>query len=370
MFGKMAKINWFHGALGAMALVLAQGSTKGAAAEFDAEKHFKGKTITIVVDFKTGGGTDAEARYFAAYWGKFIPGNPRIQVTNLFPKPSGRNYVWKSKPDGLTLNFLASADIGDEVTNKNIEFKSSAAFTQIGAHSKRDVILVTRGTVPFNDIHDAKGSKTPIIMGQPVTDVSELDGKLLGTGLLAMWFDAPLKVHTVARSGSNDALLMIERGDINTDIFGSLWYSLPRVRPTWFSKGYVKVIADMSHPDAPKIPNSEISMPVPNVVTWMSPEQRSLWEGLYLPEVLFGKAIAAPPNMPPELTKVLRDAYVNALNNPEFAQGLEKIQGQPIALLRGEKMQEIMDNATVAFAKDLPRFNEVRQQVYDRYFKQ
>jgi tripartite-type tricarboxylate transporter receptor subunit TctC len=350
--------------------VLALTVVSASAADFDAEKYFKGKTITIIVDFKTGGGTDTEARYFAANWGKFIPGKPRITVSNLFPKPAGRNYVWKAAPDGLTLNFLASADIGDHLTDRKSEFKSSAAFTAIGAHSKRDVILVSRGTVPFADIHAAKGSKTPILMGQPISDVEDLDGKLLGTGLLALWFDAPLKVNAVARSGSNDALLMIERGDINTDIFGSLWYSLPRIRPTWFSKGYVKVIADMSHPDAPKIPNSEIAMPVPNVVDWMTPEQRDLWNGIYLPEVLFGKGIAGPPNMSPELTKTLRDAYANALKDPEFAAGLEKIQGQPIALLTGEAVQPLMEEATEAFTKYLPQFNDIRQQVYDRYFKQ
>ena len=61
------------------------------AADFDAAKHFKNKTIRLIVDFKPGGGTDTQARYFSRYWGKFLPGNPRITVSNLFPNPSGRN---------------------------------------------------------------------------------------------------------------------------------------------------------------------------------------------------------------------------------------------------------------------------------------
>jgi tripartite-type tricarboxylate transporter receptor subunit TctC len=43
------------------------------AADFDAAKHFKGQTMRLVVDFKPGGGTDIQARYFSRFWGKFVP---------------------------------------------------------------------------------------------------------------------------------------------------------------------------------------------------------------------------------------------------------------------------------------------------------
>ena len=36
---------------------------------FDAEAHFKGKTIRMVVGFNPGGGTDTQARFLAAKWG-------------------------------------------------------------------------------------------------------------------------------------------------------------------------------------------------------------------------------------------------------------------------------------------------------------
>ena len=77
------------------------------AADINPETYFKGKTISLVVDFRPGGGTDLHARHFAQTFGKFIPGNPNIVVRNISPNPAGRNYVWKSKPDGLTISFLA-----------------------------------------------------------------------------------------------------------------------------------------------------------------------------------------------------------------------------------------------------------------------
>lgn len=35
------------------------------------------------VGFGPGGGTDLQARHFAANWSKYMPGNPRFQVTNI-----------------------------------------------------------------------------------------------------------------------------------------------------------------------------------------------------------------------------------------------------------------------------------------------
>ena len=336
---------------------------QAAAADFDAEKHFKGKTIRLVVDFKPGGGTDIQARYFAGNWGKFIPGKPRLAVTNLFPNPSGRNYTWKSAPDGLTLSFVASPGIGDNLVDPMAEYESEKN-TQIGSHAKRDTVLLVRGTVPYNSLLEAKGGKTILTLADSSGSAADLTGKRLGVGLLAMWFGAPMRAAVVARSGTADALLMLERGDVNSWIADSQWYALTKLRPGWFASGFVKPLAEMGHPDTPASPNSEIAMPLPNVTTWMSDEQKEIWKGIFLPEVVYGKAIIGPPNMPPAITKTLRDAFEAAVTDPQFAEGLEKIQGQPVSLMRGEKAQALMDETLAAFKTQLPRYNELREQVY------
>ena len=110
-------------------------------------------------------------------------------------------------------------------------------------------------------------------------------------------------------------------------------------------------------------------MPIPNVVEWMTEEQRDIWNGIYMPEVVAGKGLIGPPEMPADIAKALRDAFADAMNDPTFAAQLEKLQGQPVALIRGEKMQEMMEEATVAFRKYLPRYKDFQQQVYDRHFR-
>ena len=348
-----------------LALLLLPALTAAKAEEFDAAKHFRGKSIRLMVDFKPGGGTDIQARYFAANWGKLIPGNPKMTVSNLFPKPSARNYTWKAAPDGLTLSFLGSLGIGDDLVDSAAQFKPEE-FVQIGSHATRDLVVIARGTLPYDTIPEGRSSKTVLTFADSVGSIEDISGKLLAVGMLALWLDVPMRIATVARSGSADSLVMLERGDVNGYLAGSHWYSLPALRPGWFSKGYVKVIADLGHPDSPSLPNDEISMPVPNAITWLNDEQKALWKGIYLPDVLSGKSISGPPGMPPDIAKALRDSYADAVTDPTFAKGLEKIQGQPAALLRGERLQELVLEASKAFKEQLPRYNEIRQQVYDR----
>lgn len=73
--------------------------------------YFDGKTIKLVVGFGAGGGVDIAVRTFAQFYGKYVPGNPKIVVQNL-PGAGGAkvvNFIYeKAKPDGQTLLFSPS----------------------------------------------------------------------------------------------------------------------------------------------------------------------------------------------------------------------------------------------------------------------
>ena len=337
-----------------------------AAADINPDTYFKGKTINLIVDFKPGGGTDLHARHFAQTFGKFIPGNPNIVVRNIAPNPAGRNYVWKSKPDGLTISFLAAPGIGAEFTDAASDFESDK-FEYIGSHTGRDLILLARDTVPYKTLKDAKGGKVVLTMGETVGRPEDISGKVLASSLLSYWMDAPMKILPVAQSGTADSLVMLERGDINTFVGGAIWYSLPRMREGWFKKGFLKPIADLSNPDIKLESNGETVMELENAINWLTPEQRDIWEGLVLPEVLAGKALATTQKTPPAIVKILRTSYENAFKDKEFAAGVEKIQREPITLITGEDMQKSVVRLHAAFKKHLPEYKKYQKLIYDRY---
>ncbi len=67
---------------------------------------YKGKTITVIINYGAGGPTDVEGRLLAKHLAKHIPGQPRIVVKN---RPGaggivGTNYMADvARPDGLTV---------------------------------------------------------------------------------------------------------------------------------------------------------------------------------------------------------------------------------------------------------------------------
>src|SRR5713101_2403163 len=67
---------------------------------------YSGKTVTIIVGYKPGGGYDATARLLARHLPKHIPGKPTVIVQNM---PGGNsiiaaNHLYNvARPDGLTI---------------------------------------------------------------------------------------------------------------------------------------------------------------------------------------------------------------------------------------------------------------------------
>ena len=83
-----------------------------------AEVSFKGKTVTIVVPFKEGGGSDVLSRLFQPFLQRYLPGNPKVIVYNRpgGAATKGSNYFErKAKPDGLTAIAISTSTLVSQV---------------------------------------------------------------------------------------------------------------------------------------------------------------------------------------------------------------------------------------------------------------
>ncbi|MFH1484459.1 MAG: hypothetical protein ABIH46_00165 [Chloroflexota bacterium] len=79
----------------------AQPTSTGTASSFT----LAGKTVTLIVPYTPGGGTDVSGRAYAQFLGKYLPGKPQVIVRNM---PGGEttigvNYAYGTKPNGQTL---------------------------------------------------------------------------------------------------------------------------------------------------------------------------------------------------------------------------------------------------------------------------
>src|SRR3954468_1715761 len=84
------------------------------AASAHADDFYKGKTLTLVVGYASGGSYDLNARLIARHLGRFVPGNPAIVVSNMPGAGSLRSvqYVERVAPkDGTVLEMFDFTEI-------------------------------------------------------------------------------------------------------------------------------------------------------------------------------------------------------------------------------------------------------------------
>ena len=339
---------------------------------FDADAHFRGQTIRIVVGFNPGGGTDTQARFLAAKWRQFIPGNPRIVISNLTPSIAASNFVWRAPNDGTVLIYNATAPIQSS-TDPNADFTASG-FEVIGAPVARNAVWMINGeTLPYNDITDAVGQSGPALIAagsaptpQELTGVGDL-----GNFLLADWLNLPYEFKLIASTGTEQELLMIEQGATNNFTAGSVWYQLPQRRPGWVADGFIKPFAALTGPGGVVRPNTESGeFTASNARELLNDEQKDIWDGLMAPETFVGKNLLAPPDTPPDVVNTLRRAWDSALADPEFREDFERILGQPIEIEQsGAELQEIFAQVEDSFLRNIGRLREVQEGVYAKFTK-
>ncbi len=75
---------------------------------FAAGDFYKGKTFTVMVASRAGGGTDTTARLVARFWGDYIPGKPKVLVRNKGLQVIAANELHnKIRPNGLIIGVFA-----------------------------------------------------------------------------------------------------------------------------------------------------------------------------------------------------------------------------------------------------------------------
>lgn len=174
---------------------------------------YEGKTITIVVGYKPGGGYDATARLLARHLPKHIPGSPTIIVQNMPGANSiiGANHVYVvAKPDGLTLGtFNRNLPIAQLLDVAGVKFDMTK-YAWIGSASSEATILAIRSDLPYKNFAEmvdyAKKNPGTVRVGTAgagtVGDFTvAIVNSLTGAGITMVPFKGAAPAVTAARGG-------------------------------------------------------------------------------------------------------------------------------------------------------------------------
>src|SRR5437764_304441 len=83
---------------------------------------YKGKSITMIVNYPAGGPTDIEGRIVAQHLPSHVPGNPSVIIKNVGSAGGiiGSNQLGEAVPNGDTMGFFTLDMVGELLGNPSI----------------------------------------------------------------------------------------------------------------------------------------------------------------------------------------------------------------------------------------------------------
>jgi tripartite-type tricarboxylate transporter receptor subunit TctC len=229
-----------------------------------------GKTISIIVPYAPGGGTDTTARLMAAGLTKELGVN--VQVVNREGAASqvGLTELVRSRPDGYTLAYAVLPTVVTHYLDpKRQAIYTRASFQPIAIHNRTAMMLAVPSDGPYKSLHDlveaARKSPGAIkvsdsgLLGTPHVETLML-GLVAGVKFTSVHFGggapsvtALLGNHVdVLAGGTSDALPQLLAGKFN--VLGVATEepdpSMPQI-PTMRAQGYDVVVSSMAGIVAP-----------------------------------------------------------------------------------------------------------------------
>jgi tripartite-type tricarboxylate transporter receptor subunit TctC len=277
-----------------------------------AQDSLAGKNVTLIIGFGAGGGYDLWGRLVARHIGKHLPGNPTVVPQNM---PGAGSYVAASHiygaapKDGTVFAIIArDAALGPLSNAPGARFDATK-MSWLGSPTREHNVCIANATAKAKTANALRD--TELILGDTGPGTGTRSYPKVLNDLLGYKF----KLVSGFRS-SADVFLAMERGEVD-GICESL-DSINQRKPDWIANKTVNVLLQAGAESRPELAG------VPNVLTLArNDEERKVLEYLYAGQDI-GRPFVAPPDLPPERLKMLRDAFNATMKDPEFAADVKR----------------------------------------------
>ncbi len=272
---------------------------------------YKGKTVRLIVGYGPGGGYDAYARMIAPYIGKTLGANVIVENQPGAGGVKALNVIAAGVPDGL--NIMIVNGLG-------------AAFSQLTDQPgvRFDLgKLAHLGTVSASPWVWLTGPNAAIDTPQKALDSGKQymwsgSGPIDGLSDGAAFTCAALKLNcriVLGYPGSNEAAIAVTRGEMD------MIYVSDTSANNYVRAGQNKAVANMGRVKSRFFPE------VPTIFDAVTLDADQQWIfDLHSTAENLGRILVAPPAIPVERLRVLREAIKSALSDPQLVAEGEKTQ--------------------------------------------
>lgn len=293
----------------------------GVNAELHGQTNFYGgKTITVVVGSAPGGLYDLWGRLLARTMGKYLPGNPNMLVQNMPGAGSmvAANYLYGiAKPDGLTIGMFQTHLYLEQLVGRSEVKFDVRKFNWLGSQEKGQMMLYIRADSPYKSIDDIiKAKEPPKCGGSGSADQSALLTRLLEETVGAKFN------RILGYKGGSEVDLAMERGEVVCRATRITVHFSREPFLSWEKKGFDRHLLQAGKKRDARLPD------VPTIYELQDKYKTSdVGRGLtqvFLAGDELGRPMMAPPAVPVERVKLLREAYAKALRDPDLAAEVDK----------------------------------------------
>jgi tripartite-type tricarboxylate transporter receptor subunit TctC len=321
MFGVLRR--WSSAAL----LLLAACSSAVAQSPAD---FYKGKNVDLYIGYSVGGAYDLYARMLARHMGKHIPGNPNVLPKNMEGAGSLRlaNWLYNVAPkDGSAFGIIGRGTGFDPLLgNKAAQFDATR-YTWIGSANNEVSVCVAWHTSPIKRFEDMQTRE--LIVGGTSTSADTDQFPRITNGVLG----TRMKVVT-GYPGGNEVGLAMERGEVQGRC-GWSWSSVKSTHQKSLDDKKFSILVQLALDKHPELPD------VPLIIDLAKTEEQRQILRLIFARQAMGRPFVAPPNLPPERAKALRDAFMATMQDKDFLADTAKAQME-ITPVDGEKVQALV----------------------------
>ena len=271
-----------------------------------AQPSLAGKNVTMIIGFGPGGGYDAWGRVVARHLGKNLPGSPNVVPQNM---PGGgsfnaANHIYTIAPkDGTVLGIIArDAALGPLTGASGARF-DPLKITWLGTPTLETNVCISMARAKVKTFKDLTESE--LIIGNTGAGTGTYSYPKALNGI----FGTKFKLISGFPS-STDVFLAMERNEVD-----GICESLDSVigkRPDWIASKKVNVLfyggakPTIDLHGAPFIVDQA-----------RNPEERQALEFLYAGQGI-GRPFVAPPGLPADRLKMLRDAFSATMKDKDF----------------------------------------------------
>jgi tripartite-type tricarboxylate transporter receptor subunit TctC len=265
-----------------------------------------GKSVQMIIGFGPGGGYDLWARTLGRHIGKHLPGNPNVVPQNMPGAGSftAASYIFNIAPkDGSALGIIArDAALGPLTGASGARFDPTR-LSWIGTPTMETNVCIAFHTAQVKSVQDLYDKQ--LILGDtgPGTGTRSYPKAL--NELLGMKFKL-----VGGFPASSDVFLAMERGEVD-GICESL-DSIKIRRPDWIPSGKVAILFQGGAEPNPELKGVPFVRDLAR-----TPEQKQAIEFLYAGQGI-GRPFVAPPDLPAERLKMLRDAFNATMKDADF----------------------------------------------------